>query len=597
MKTKHFLTAILLSLSIGCIAFGDRPLERGEILQIFEKLTSQPQKAWLSAGTIEAEHEEYKAPKTTNTAEINSEITKQIREYQNNPNKRELTIELQKMKLDAIPFNVRYEQSNKYTMNSKVVVRFDGDRFYWQIDVSSRTDSVWPDTSLAGNFMTDEFNLHFNAKRTFAWDGQKYTLYFLPGNHAIVDTTGTFPHSVSGPLTAGVIPWGYGNYTYENLSAAKTSAEEKIINGQTQIHMTINNSDGSEMVFVMDPGKDHAVISSSMNGIDTVISTKYGNHQLVGDKWIPLNISIDRYDAGTNRLLSYDVWSFTGISSETPGPQSFNVGFEADALIEYRSDLTSKPAMYNYSHTVDTDKLLLDRLSFSASKDTQLQNCATAALKYTITKLGKDVTDGQLAQLVSEQDKTTNLYVMKELVQSKGLYCRAVKLDINSLKKLGGCEVILHIPRKNHYIVLGDIDDRYVSSIDLSDNKFFYRTEVSFFDMDWTEGTALLISKQPIKMQGSSVEIADKELHNITGGNGWQCIELLQEYTVIYCDEVGGWCGGYYKYYPERWGCEYVGSGYCAHTSHLRKAEAPCLNRWYGCDLGEWSCYYMWACD
>jgi hypothetical protein len=597
MSTKHFLTAILLSLSIGCIAFADRPLDRGEILQIFEKLTSQPRKTWISAGTIEAEHEEYNAPKTTDTAEINSQITKQIREYQNNRNKLELTIELQKMKLDAIPFNVRYEQSNKYTMNSKVVVRYDGEKFYWQIDVTSRTDSVWPDASLAGNFMTDEFNLNFNAKRTFAWDGQKYTLYFLPGNHAIVDTTGAMPHSVSGPLTAGVIPWGYGDFAYENLSTAKTSAEEKIINGQTQIHTTVDNPDGSEMVFVMDPGKDYAVISAKINDSDTVISTQYGNYQMVGDKWIPLNISIDRYDAGTNELLAYDVWSFTDVSSETPALQSFNMVYEPDALIEYRSDLTSKPAKYNYSNTVDTDKLLFDRLAFEASKDTQLQNCATAALKYTITKSGKDVTDGQLAQLVSEQGKTTSLYRMKEFVQSQGLYCRAVKLDIDSLKKLEGCEVILHIPGKNHYIVLGDIDDRYVGSIDLSNNKFYYRTEVAFFDMVWTEGTALLISEKPIKIYGSSVEIAEKELRNISGGNGWQCIDLIQESEDIYCDYVGGWCGGSYEYYPERWGCEYVGSGYCAHTAHLRKAEAPCLNRWYGCDLGRWTCYYMWSCD
>jgi hypothetical protein len=572
-------------------------LDRGEILQIFEKLTSQPQKAWLPAGTIEAEHEEFKAAKTANTAEINRQITEQIREYQNNPNKRELSIELQKMKIDAIPFNVRYKLSNKYTMNSKVVVRIDGDKFYWQIDVGSRTDSVWPDASVAGNFMTDEFNLQFNAKRTFAWDGQKYTIYFQPGNHAIVDTTGKMPHTVNGPLTAGIIPWGYGDFAYENLSTAKSSAEEKIINGQIQIHMTIENSDGSEMTFVMDPEKDHAVVSSTINDLDTVISIKYGSHQLIGDKWIPTNISIDRYEAGTNKLLSYDVWSFTSISSETPGPQSFNVEYKADALIEYRSDLTNKNAIYNYSHTVDTDKLLLDRLAFAASENTQPQNCATVALKYTITKSGKEVTDEQLAQLVSGQNKTTSLYKMKEFVQSQGLYCRVVKLDVETLRKLEGCEAILHMPEKNHYIVLGDIDDRHISRIDLTNNKFYYRTEVSFFDMKWTEGIALLISKKPIKIEGSSVEIADNQLHNITGGNGWQCIDLIQESDDEYCDWWGYECGGYYTYYPERWGCDYVGSGYCSESAYLREASAPCLNEPWGCDLGEWSAYYMWACD
>ncbi|MCP4256503.1 MAG: hypothetical protein GY774_03130 [Planctomycetes bacterium] len=593
MNKKHFVSALLLSLCISCITLADRQLDRGEILQIFEKLTSQPQKAWLAEGTIEADREEYKAPKTDNTAEINRQITEQIKEYQDNPNKRELSIELQKMKIDAIPFNVRYKLSNKYKMNSKAVVRVDGDKFYWQIDVGSRTDSVWPDSSVAGNFMTDEFNLQYNAKRTFAWDGQKYTLYFQPGNHAIVDTTGKMPHTINGPLTAGVIPWGYGDYAYENLSTAKSSAEEKIINGQTQIHMTIENPDGSGMVFVMDPEKDHAVVSSMINELDTVISIKYGSHQLVGDKWIPTNVSIDRYEAGTNKLLSYDVWSFTSISSETPGPQSFNVEYQADALIEYRSNLTSKNAMYSYSHTIDTEKLLLDRLAFAASEGKLPQNCATAALKYTITKSGKEVTDEQLAQLVSGQNKTTSLYKMKEFVQSQGLYCSAVKLDVEQLKKLQGCEAILHMPEKNHYIVLGDIDDRHVSRIDLTNNKFFYKTEASFFDTDWTDGVALLISNQPINIEGSSVEIADNQLHSIIGGNGWQCDDLIQDSEDSYCDD----CGGYYTYYPERWGCEYVGSGYCAHSAYLREVSAECINTPWGCDWGEWTYYFMWACS
>jgi len=600
MKTKQFLTAILLALSISCIAFADRQLDRGEILQIFEKLTSQPRNTWISTGTIEAAHEEYRAPNPSDIAEINRQIAEQIKEYQDNPNKRELTQELQKMRLDAIPFNVRSRLSNVYTMKSNVEVRFDGDRFYWEINLSSRMDSVKPDASLAGNFMTDEFDLDWNTRRIFAWDGQKYTMYFLPGNHAVVDSTGSTQRSIHGPLTAGVIPWGYGYCTYENLSAAETSAEEKDIDKQTQIHMTITNTDGSEMVFVLDPGKDYAVISSTMNGIDTVISTQYGNYQLVSGNWVPSNISIDQYDARTNKLLAYDIWDFTTISGKTPSPESFNVDYEADSLIEYRSYLTSKPAMYSYSYTVDTDLLLLDRLAFAASEGTQRQNCATAALKYTITQSGKDVTDRQLAQLVSRPDKTTSLYAMKQFVQRLGLYCRAVKLDIKALQKLDGCEVILHIPGKNHFIVLGDIDDRYVSSIDLTNNKFYYRTDVAFFGMDWTEGTALLISKKPIKIQGSFVEIADNQLGNIIGGTGYSCTLLQQEYDVVFCEEFGGVCGGDYELYFERWGCESAPSGSCSTTSMTRYVEAPCFNDPYNpwsCDIGDWTSHYTRACD
>lgn len=600
MSTKQFLTAILLSLSISCIAFADRPLDRGEILQIFEKLTSQPRNTWITAGTIEARHEEYRAANTSDIAEINRQISEMIKEYQDNPNKRELTAELQKMRLDAIPFNVRSRLSNTYTMNSNVEVRFDGDRFYWEINVSSRTDSVRPGPSLAGNFMTDQFDLGWNSSRISAWDGDKYTMYSVSGNHAVIDTTGSIQRSIHGPLTAGVIPWGYGYCTYGNLSAAETSAEEKDINGQTQIHITITNTDGTEMLFVLDPGKDYAVISSLMNGTDNDISTQCGNYQLVAGNWVPYNISIDQYDARNNKLLAYDIWNITSINGKTPVRKDFDVDYEADALIEYSSYLTSKPSMYTYSYTVDTDLLLLDRLAYAASEGTQQQNCATAALKYTITQSGKDVTDRQLGQLVSRQDKTTSLDTMKEFVQRLGLYCSAVQLDIRALQKLDGCEVILHIPGKNHFIVLGDIDDRYVSSIDLTNNKFYYRTDVAFFGMDWTEGIALLISNQPIKIQGSFTEIAANQLPNIIGGTGYSCTDLLQEYDVSYCDQYGWECGGSYEVWFERWGCESATSGSCSTSSKLRKVKRYCFNDPYNpgaCDTGSWSYYYTRACD
>jgi len=156
MKTKNILLVVLFLLSVSCAAFADRELDRTEILQIFEQLTSQPRKTWIPAGTIEATREEYKAPKTTDRNEINNRIGEKIQQYQSNPDKRELTENLQKMKLDALPFNVRYRLSNEYTMNSTVTIRYDGNRFYWEINVDSRNDSVKPSKDLAGNFMSDQ---------------------------------------------------------------------------------------------------------------------------------------------------------------------------------------------------------------------------------------------------------------------------------------------------------------------------------------------------------------------------------------------------------------------------------------------------------
>jgi len=593
MKTKHYVLTILCLLSVSGIAFGDRQLERAEILQILQKLTSQPRKTWISAGEIQATHEEYRASRTTNPNEINSQISQAIQEYQNNPNKRELTEELQKMKLDAIPFNVRYRLSNEYTMNSSVVVKYDGERFSWEISENSRTDSVKPGPDLEGNDMTNDFDLAWNARRRFTWDGQKYTIYSLSGNNAMVDTTGSLPHVVNGPLTAGLIPWGYGLYTYKNLSAAESSASEKYVGGQTQLHLTLNNLDGLEMLLVMDTDKDYALVSYVIEGVDTTISTQYAGYRKVAGCWIPMTISIERYDALTNRLLASDIWDLTSVSDNTPAMGSFSVAYEADALIEYHSPVTDKPVIYRYSHMLNTDLLLAERLAFAASEGIQAQNCATASMKYAASQLGKDITDRQLAKLVSGPNQDTSLHAMKDLALSLGLYCRAVRTDIQTLRNLSGCQVILHIPKNNHFVVLGDIDSEYVWSIDLTKDRFCYRTDINFFGMDWTEGIALLVSDRPI-MYGAN-DIDDGGLRAITGGTGYTCTNFLQEYDVVFCDYD---CGGYYEYYPTRYGCETAESGYCMSSKMLRCAECPCILDYdMDCEVnGDWVFHYMRAC-
>jgi hypothetical protein len=596
MKTKLTVVSVLLLLN-SCVALADRPLDRAEILQIFQQLTSQPKRTWMPAGTIRATHEEYRAPKTTDPNEINRQTKEKIDEYQQNSNKRELTEDMQKMKLDAIPFNVRHKLSNEYTMNSSVVVKFDGERFYWEINVDSRTDSVKPGKDMAGNFMTDQFDLNWNAKRIFAWDSEKYTTYFLPGNHALVDSTGKTSHVVNGPLTAGVIPWGYGYYTYVNLSAVESSAIERYVDGQTQIHLTLNNSDGSEMFFVMDPAKNYAILSCLINKYgNLVISKQYSNYQLISGNWVPTTVLIEQYEAGSNRLLVRDLWDITSINANVPQSHEFDVSYKADALVEYFAFNSHKPEMYCYSQTTDTTLLLAERLAYAANEGVQVQNCATAALKYVASQLGKDVADQQLAELVNGPNQDTSLYQMKQFAQGLGLFCRAIKTDIETLKSLNGCKAILYIPGKRHFVVLETIDDKYVWTVDLASSKFYYHTDISLFGMDWTEGTALLVSNQPII--GEFVEINNGELQTIIG-LGYSCTRLLQEYDVVYCSYIGGLCGDWYQVYFTRYGCQ-SGSGSCPTSSMIRYKETPCVIDPYepfGCDVtGEWTCYYMRAC-
>jgi len=595
MNTKRIMSAILLLLFASCGAFADRPLERAEILQIFQELTSQPRKTWIVAGTIEATHQEYRAPKTTDANEIKGQINQAIAEYQNNPSKRERTEDLQKMKLDAIPFNVRYELSNEYTMTSAVTVKSDGDRFYWEINVESRTDSVKAEKDLADNFMTEQFNLDWNGRRIFAWDSENYTTY-TSANHAIVDSRGDTPHVVNGPLTAGFIPWGYGHYLYETLSAAEPAATEKIVNGQTQTHLTLTNSDGTAMLFVMDPAKGYAVLSCTMETNGATIHKQYSGYQSVGDNWVPATILLERFEAGTNRLLAHDLWDIVAIDNNVPDVGSFDVEFEPDALIEYASYITDKPAMYRYSPIVDTSTLLAERLSYAVNEGSQAQNCATAALKYTASNLGKAVTDSQLAELVT--DDGTSLLAMKQFAQQLGLYCRAVTTDIETLKSLDNCQVIFHIPGKKHFVILESIDNNFVRIIDLTKDKFYYRTDINFFGMDWPDGVALLISDKTIA--GDLTEIDEAELANITGGSGYTCTRILQGYNVIFCDYVGGLCGGYYQIYWERLGCESAESGSCGMTWFERCRVSLCIQHpqypEHCAITGDWRFYYMRAC-
>jgi hypothetical protein len=598
MNRNYFLLIIPCLLSVTPVAFADTDLDRDEILQIFQQLTAQPRKTWLSAGTIVATHDEYRAPKITDLNQLNDQISQKLREYLSNPDKIELTEDLRKMKLDAIPFNVRYELSNEYTMRSNVVVRFDGERFYWQINVESRTDSLKPGKDLEANFMTEEFNLTWNASRIFAWDGEKYTNYTPGANHAMVDAADNVPRAVNGPLTAGIIPWGYGLYTYDNLAAAESSAVEKIIDGLTQIHLTIINSDGSEILLVLDAEKDCAVLSCSMtDAAGSLISKQYSNYHLVAGKWVPATILIERYEAGPDRLLARDLWDITSINGDVPEADSFVVSYDDDTLIQYYSDMADEPQVYRHSDIVDTDLLLSERLAFLAAEGLQPQNCATAAAKYVAERLGAAVTDEQLAELVNEPNGDTSLYQIKQFMQSLGLYCRAVRADTETLTYLTTCEVVLHIPSKEHFVAFERIDNQDVWVVDLAANKFYYRTDINFFPMDWTEGTALLISQRPI--DGRFIQIDDDELITITGGEYYKCTKVLQTPYCIGCDYVGGLCGGNAYVFWLIKGCDTSPNGSCTTHMLLSYQKCPCIDDPpAGCEAtGEWIDYYMRACN
>ncbi len=148
MRAPLVLLALMLSLGLVAVASADRTLSSAETSEILTKLTDQGRDTWVPAGTIEATHQEYVAAQVTDPAVISAEVQKAVNSYQPNP---AWTEEMQKMALDAIPFNVRYKLGNEYTMSSNVTLKYDGASFYWEINVTGRQDSVTKDASLAGN--------------------------------------------------------------------------------------------------------------------------------------------------------------------------------------------------------------------------------------------------------------------------------------------------------------------------------------------------------------------------------------------------------------------------------------------------------------
>lgn len=599
MKTTRVTLLTVLALLSGPVR-ADRALEDAEITQILQTVTSQPRKAWIPSGTITGTHEHYRAPQTTNAGQISAAIAQAIQEHQNESVNSGLSADILKMKLDAIPFNVRYELSNESTMNSTETVKYDGSRFYWRISVSSRTDSVRPDASLAGNFMTNEFNLAWNREREYAWNGQQYTLYSRSNDSAFVDAAGTFPPAVNGPLTAGIVPWGYGQYAYGNLASLKATAIEQQINGRTEIHLTLDKPDGSRLVFALDAGNQYAVISHTSEGLYRTVSRQYGDYQQVAGVQVPRTIDIEKRDAATNRLLAGDSWYITSISTAAPSSGDFTIGFEEGTQVEYSSLALAQTATYRYSPRLDTDLLLAERLSYAASQEEQTGNCATAALGHAVLRLGRDVSRPQLAALVDRRTGQTSLGAMMDFIYRQGLYCRAVRTDIRTLQRLTDCQVILHIPHKNHFVLLGEIDDKFIWTIDLAGRRFCRRSDVAFFGMDWTQGTALLISDRPIN--GGLSDIDYRAVRQITGGVGYTCTNPLQFEYNEYCDRIFNMCGGWYIYEPERWGCEEAyGGGMCIEGAELQRASCPCIEDPldpFSCIVnGDWQFEYMMACD
>jgi hypothetical protein len=602
MSIKVIIGCIVISLLLCSNTFADRQLNKTEINLLFQELTKNPRTTWIKSGTIEAVQEEYRAPKVTEEQKIVNAIKNSIEEYQNDSDKAELSDNLQKMTLEAMPFNVRYHLSNEYTMKNTILIKYDGKRYYYNITVDSRKDSVQVPDELKTNLRTEQFRMEWHSMRISSFDGTRQTSYNPVINHATIDLTNITPGGIIAPLSSGLIPWGYGNFTYEKLTQIKSSAVEKSVDGHTQIELTLTNSDGLQSQIVLDAEKAYSPLSWVNNERNDIIAHQYGGYKLVSGSWVPTSIVIEKLDSKTNKLIDGDYINITNISGEVPSSADFNVDINPNTLVEYYYDITKPPLVYYSSYTANTDLLLAERMTYIASEGEYPQNCATASLQYAALQLGKDILDDKLSQLVNPDDGTTNLQDMKKYAENLGFYCKTVTTDIETLKNLSGCKAILHFPGTNHFVLLDHIDQKYVWLIDLTKNKFYYRSDINFFDLSWTEGTAMLISSKPIVLPDSAIEIPVDQLEGYTGATGWSCTYKIQSFRVINCIFDGESCYGLFQVLYPRWGCEPAASGDCPDDIYLFKLTFPCFISPDNPDTCKYlqsgrMDYYILACD
>lgn len=559
MKRIIVLILLIATISNGT-SWAERELDRPEILQIIQLLTNQPRKSWIPHGTISAIHHEYGYPKEIDEAKITDAITNEIQAYIDKPDQHIIVESLQQMKLEAIPFNARYRLSNRHEMTSNVIINYDGNRFRWEILVDSRTDTIKRPPELQNNAYTENFAMRRNKDRVFAWDGEKYTIYFKTGKHAVIDSS---PSGVNGPLTAGVIPWGYGNYTYSNLAWQGLSATELEIDGKKEIHLNILWAN-KEQAIVLDPTKEYAVKSHSTINNGIVTECDFGGYQSVTGIWCPSTILIEKRPVDQlSRLLERDYWQLTQVDGEMPVEDSWVVDFEYDTFVEdYR--FGTSPLQYHYSPpappsagSVDLEEMA--RLQQSMLHDTisEKQNCATSCLKYAFGKLGKDVSWERLAPMVHGDEKATSMSEMVRFARNSGLTAVTVKADLESIRMLKGCEIVLHLPQTNHYVLLGATDAKFARIADLTTGNFYRRYTNEHLNSIW-EGTAMILSSSKIAGTEKLAKIDDNMLNDIVGAAECSsCTNTIQDASNNPCSSpTSGSCGGTHKIYYERKGCE-----------------------------------------
>lgn len=481
------------------------------------------------------------------------------------------------------------------TTESKETIVTDGIRFTWQIQVESYGKKDSQDLQQVKEFMQS------NQSRLFVWDGQSYTIYFKSSKQAMVyDNSASLPVRLSGALTAGYIPWGRGAFSPKALSEAKVSTSQITSGKESQVLLTIQASERPELKLVLDPSKNYAADSYTIEKGNSQTVHTYGNYVLKSGRYIPTIILKEKYING--KLQSSDHWEILKMDEYLPSQDSFTAPLEDETLVEYHTSLLDKPLFYHHSVGKNIRPLLDKRMQTSLKSEVQKQNCGSLAVEQILEHFSLAATEKELSALIEEKSEVTSLYQIQNLIQDKGLYALPVKIPLEMLARLKDYQVVIHLPAKKHFVVLDRVDNDKVWIIDMSRQTFYHSMDLSELKQEWA-GIVLLVSAKPIDLQKGFVPIPLDVLEQIKGAGSYSCSELLQEYHVNLCPQMTlSTCVGRYEVWYELFRCKQdPQGGGCLGSPLPGRVYSYCVEDYEipgECTItGNWICRYMRACQ
>jgi hypothetical protein len=624
-----------------------RTLGPAELQWILLELTTHPTQSWISTGSVTGTSIEESWPSYEYTdREIDLRTTAEIIDFKANPPASMIDRDYLFDHLDAIPFNIRYMYRISTRKEETFRILINQGRFNWFSELVRFHDGAeLKDDVIIPYYLTVEderyfakvnppahaskrFNPGWNQQRTVAWDGQEFLIHNAsPGqglNHAIRQETPVLPSSLPDPLIAGLIPWGHGIYTLDNLVRAAVQGSETVVDGVYVTEISIQCGTGPsrsqiEARLIRQPspqGRPAYALTDVqiLKGEEGVFTANNSGHIWLEGRWVPTQIVTERplFQYGAERTVRHTL--LLEYRSEQISARELHPSLK-DTWVEYHAPGLAQALRYQMSDTVDAELLLQEKLALMQVKAQDKAhalmhrplvdrpgNCATLSLGHVSRALGHPIDERKLSSLVDGTGKSS-LFELRKLARQEGFYCEVVSTDIDSLAMLEACQIILYLPDKSHFVVLGDVDTFDIQLIDLQKNTFLYSLNKHKFNLDWQEGIALVLSTDSIDFSFSSqIELpSDMELKSMRAGLAYDCTKLIQDGELydIHCPD-GPPCGGIYRDYSTIYGCDLAESGTCTNFIQWAYKEAICKLKSTDptqCTYGRWTfIYYLYAC-